>query len=94
MNEGTHSGEYGGKVLRTFKGGGKQWKSGEILTVEDIEEWPLQNRIALANVGKVRWYGEPAKVKKESKPKKTKAKKDPAKKDPAKKAPRKRQRAK
>lgn len=79
MDESTHFGENGGKVLRPFKGGGKEWKSGEKLSAECVESWPLQNRIALSNVGKVKWYGEPAEKTPAKKAKKTAAKKAPAK---------------
>ena len=80
MIDSTHFGEYGGKVQRAFKGGGKNWKSGEPLTPEDVEEWPLQNRIALSNVGKVKWYSEPAEKPTKKKAAKTKtAKSEPRK---------------
>lgn len=74
MIDGTHFGENGGKVLRAFKGGGKEWESGDPLSWEDVEEWPLQNRIALSNVGKVKWFSEVA----ENKPKKKSKAKKPA----------------
>ena len=69
MDESTHFGEYGGIVKRAFKGGGKEWKSGDKLSAKDVESWPLQNRIGLANIGKIRWYEEPANNKPKSKSK-------------------------
>lgn len=55
----TYSGEYGGCVKRTFKGDGKNWIAGAILKPEDVMGWPLANRKALHDGGKVDWYGPP-----------------------------------
>lgn len=57
----THSGEYGGKVLREIKNaGGKRFIAGAILTPEDVANWPLANRMALHQSGQVQWFGPPA----------------------------------
>lgn len=56
----TYHGEYGGRVLRKFVGGGVQWIPGAAITPEQAMEWPLANRKALYNTHKVEWYGPPA----------------------------------
>ena len=53
------AGEYGGRVLRKFEGGGKTWISGATLSPEDVAEWPYANKMALHRVGKVEWFGKP-----------------------------------
>lgn len=52
-----YHGEYGGRVLRPFKGGGMVFIKDAILTPEVVMEWPLRNRIALHADHKVEWYG-------------------------------------
>lgn len=54
-------GEYGGIVKREIKNaGGKRFIAGAILTPDDVEEWPLQNRMAFHKAGLIDWYGPPA----------------------------------
>lgn len=52
-------GQYGGRVLRPFKGDGQQFVSGAVLTPEMVESWPVANRVALANCGSILWYDAP-----------------------------------
>jgi hypothetical protein len=54
-----HSGEYGGRVIRGFKGDGLNFIAGAILKPEDVNHWPLGNRIALHASGNIEWYGPP-----------------------------------
>lgn len=54
-----YSGEYGGNVVRAFKGDGKSFIAGAILSPEDVMHWPLGNRVALRMEGKVDWFGPP-----------------------------------
>jgi hypothetical protein len=56
----TYSGEFGGKVLRGFKGDGKSFIAGATLQPEDVLHWPLANRNALHVEGKIDWFGPPA----------------------------------
>lgn len=51
-------GQYGGRVIRPFKGGGTQFIKGAILKPEVVEEWPVANCVALANSGHVEWFAE------------------------------------
>ena len=55
-----NSGEYGGRVIREFKGDGTKFVSGAILKPEEVAHWPLNNRIALHKEGKIEWFGPPA----------------------------------
>lgn len=52
-------GEYGGRCLRKFSGGGKTFIPGAELSAEEVESWPIANRRALFNTHKVEWYGQP-----------------------------------
>jgi hypothetical protein len=52
-------GEYGGRVLRAFKGD-KPYIVGAEITPEEAEKWPIANRKALFNTHKVEWFGPPA----------------------------------
>lgn len=57
----SHSnGEYGGRVLRGFKGDGTQFIQGAILTPDMVAHWPVGNRRALHKDGKVDWFGPPS----------------------------------
>ena len=56
----THFGEYGGEVQRLFHGGGKERKPGDILSADEVADWPLANRKSLQNVGKVAWFAPPS----------------------------------
>lgn len=51
-------GQFGGRVIRPFKGNGTQFIKGAILKPEVTEEWPVANCIALANSGHVEWFSE------------------------------------
>lgn len=53
-------GEYGGRVLRKFNAGSAQFIPGALLTPEMVEDWPLANRRALHDSGKVDWFHEPS----------------------------------
>lgn len=53
-------GQYGGRVLRPFQGAGKKFIAGATLTPEDVETWPVANRIALGKNGNIDWYGPPS----------------------------------
>ena len=56
-------GKFGGKVVRTFTGAkGKKYLPGATLTPEDVESWPLANRIALHKTGKIQWFLKPEDV--------------------------------
>ena len=56
-------GKYGGKVLRAFTGpAGKKFVPGAILTPEETENWPVNNRVALHSADKVDWFGPPSKA--------------------------------
>jgi hypothetical protein len=85
-----NSGEYGGKVIRGFKGDGLGFIAGAILKPEDVIHWPLSNRIALHANGNVEWYGPPVEAeqvaREAGKPAKARGKVAP-KAEPAEKAP-------
>ena len=53
-----YTGEYGGRVLRAFKGD-KPYTRDAHLEAEEVMEWPIKNRLALHTAGKVEWYGPP-----------------------------------
>lgn len=53
-------GEFGGRVIRKFKGeGGASFIPGATLTPEMVEGWPINNRRALHMTGKVEWFTRP-----------------------------------
>lgn len=52
-------GEYGGRVLRGFKGDGIGWIAGVIITPEVASKFPLTNRMALHTQGLVEWFAKP-----------------------------------
>lgn len=53
-------GEYGGIVKREIKNaGGMKYIVGAVLKPEVVTKWPLANRMALHQEGKVDWYGPP-----------------------------------
>jgi hypothetical protein len=56
------AGEYGGIVLRGFKGDGMSYIAGATLSPELVATWPLSNRIALHQSGNIDWYGPPSAV--------------------------------
>jgi hypothetical protein len=56
-------GEYGGRVLRSFKADVPYIEGAEI-TAEAAMKWPLGNRRALHELHKVEWYGPPEDAKK------------------------------
>jgi len=98
-------GEYGGRVLRPFKGFGVAFIQGATLTPETVKNWPLANKRALHENGTVEWYGPPSEAEaevreagKENKAKGTSRRSAPAEKPaektsaPAKAAPRRRTR--
>lgn len=51
-------GQFGGRVIRPFKGNGTQFIKGAILKPEVTEDWPVANCKALANSGHVEWFSE------------------------------------
>lgn len=51
-------GRYGGRVLRPFKADVPFLVDAEI-SAEVAMKWPLQNRKALFELGKIEWYGPP-----------------------------------
>jgi len=53
-------GEYGGRVLRPFKGFGVAFIAGATLSPETVKNWPLANRRALHETGNIEWYGPPS----------------------------------
>lgn len=55
-----YNGEYGGRVLRGFKGDGTSFISGAIISPEQAEKWPLSNRRALQRTGNIEWFAPPA----------------------------------
>ena len=52
-------GEYGGRVLRGFKGDGIGWVAGGIITPEVANKFPLTNRMAMHTQGLVEWFAKP-----------------------------------
>ena len=54
----TYYGEYGGRVLRAFKGE-TPFIVGAELSAEEVMNWPISNRKALHSTHKVEWYGPP-----------------------------------
>jgi hypothetical protein len=54
-----NAGEYGGRVLRGFKGDGIGWIAGAIITPEVASRFPLTNRMALHTQGFVEWFAQP-----------------------------------
>lgn len=51
-------GRFGGRVLRPFKADVPFIADAEV-TAEQAMKWPIQNRKALFELGKVEWYGPP-----------------------------------
>lgn len=58
MNPSHEYGKYGGRVLRALKADVPFIVDAEI-TAEQAEKWPVANRKALFESGKVEWYGPP-----------------------------------
>lgn len=58
MNPSHEYGKFGGRVLRAFKADVPFIVDAEI-TAEKAETWPVANRKALFEAGKVEWYGSP-----------------------------------
>lgn len=54
----TYLGEYGGRVLRQFKGD-VPWIVGAEIPPEVALQWPIANRKALHATHKVEWWGPP-----------------------------------
>jgi len=46
-------------VLHPFKGAGTSFIRGAVLSAELVSEWPLANRRALHDAGRVEWFGAP-----------------------------------
>lgn len=63
MNRLGSLGQYGGRVLRSFDGGTRLYRAGDVLSGEVILSWPPLNRKSLASQGLMEYFPAPAEAK-------------------------------